>query len=263
MSDDKDMWTRPIIARVGGKSKLADDIVNMMPRHEIYVEPFIGGGSVFFKKPKSLSRLEVINDKDKDVADIYRDVQKVESLSDKSFQPTRPQFNRLKNMKNFKTDKERLFRNLYLSLTSFRGDRENYIGENLENDKRYKNVGVKFKNQKTYDKIRNRMSGVKVHSEDFRKVIKRYDSPDTLFYLDPPYSRAEQNKDYREVGLDIYDVCNFLKTIKGKFILSYDDVVDARKICKQFKIKKIRTKYETTRKNAGAYDVSELIITNF
>ena len=254
---------RPIIARVGGKTKLAEKIISKFPEHKTYVEPFIGGGSIFFKKEPS--EIEVINDKDLDVMNIYRDVRKVDSLSDREFQPNREKFNKLKNQTKFKNEKERLYRNLYLSLVTFRGDRENYIGENLESDKRYKNVGVKFKDQKQYDKFRERLNdkNIKIHSEDYQKIIKKYDAPDTLFYLDPPYSRAEESKDYKEVGVKIDDICRFLTNIKGKFIMSYDAELNVKKICPKFNIYKIKTKYESSEKGKGAYDVDEFLITNF
>jgi hypothetical protein len=51
---------RTPITYYGGKQKLASIILDMMPQHRIYVEPFFGGGAVFFAKPKS--PMEVIND---------------------------------------------------------------------------------------------------------------------------------------------------------------------------------------------------------
>lgn len=35
----------------GGKQRLAQTIIDMMPKHKIYCEPFFGGGAVFFAKP--------------------------------------------------------------------------------------------------------------------------------------------------------------------------------------------------------------------
>jgi len=254
---------RPIIARIGGKTKLAERLIAKFPEHKTYIEPFVGGGSMFFKKDPS--EIEVINDKDIDVMNIYRDVRNVESLSDREFQPNRAKFDRLKNKTKFKNEKERLYRNLYLSLVSFRGDRANYIGENLESDKRYKNVGVKFKDQKQYNQFRDRLSSpsIKIHSQDYQQIIKKYDAPDAFFYLDPPYSRAEKSGDYKEVGVKIEDICQFLKGIKGKFMMSYDAELNVKKICPDFNIYKIKTKYESSKKGQGAYDVDEYIITNF
>ena len=252
---------KPIIARIGGKTKLADRLISKFPEHKTYVEAFVGGGSIFFKKPPS--EVEVINDKDVDVMNIYKDVKRVPSLSDMSFQPNRKRFNKLRQQKKFSSDKERLVRNLYLSLVSFRGDRKNYIGENLESDKRYRNVGVKFKQQKQYDQFRNRLKDTKIFSQDYQKVIKKFDAPDTFFYLDPPYSRAESSKDYEQVGVRLEDICRFLTGIKGKFMMSYDAEIDVKKICPKFNLYKIKTKYESTIKDKGAYEVDEYIITNY
>ncbi len=44
----------------GGKQQLAPAIVSIIPAHKIYVEPFVGGGAVFFAK--TASAVEVIND---------------------------------------------------------------------------------------------------------------------------------------------------------------------------------------------------------
>lgn len=254
---------KPIIARIGGKSKLAERLIKKFPNHKTYVEPFVGGGSIFFTKEPS--EIEVINDKDIDVMNIYRDIRNVDTFSNTDFQPKRAKFDRLKNQTKFKNEKERLYRNLYLSLTSFRGDRANYIGENLETDKRFANVGVKFKDQSQLDKFKDRLNNnnVKIHSRDYQEIIKKYDAPDTFFYLDPPYSRAEKSKDYKEVGVKIEDICQFLTTIKGKFMMSYDAELNVKKICPKFNIYKIRTKYESTSRDKGAYDVDEFIITNF
>ena len=254
---------KPIIARIGGKSKLAERLIAKFPDHKTYVEPFVGGGSIFFTKEPS--ELEVINDKDIDVMNIYRDIRNVDTFSNTNFQPKRAKFDRLKNQTKFKNEKERLYRNLYLSLTSFRGDRANYIGENLETDKRFANVGVKFKDQSQLDKFKNRINdnNVKIHSQDYLSLIKKYDSPDTFFYLDPPYSRAQKSGDYKEVGVKIEDICKSLIGLKGKFMMSYDAELDVKKICPKFNIYKIKTKYESTSKDKGAYDVDEVIITNF
>lgn len=253
---------RPIIARVGGKTKIAKKLISKFPPHEIYVEPFVGGGSVFFSKEPS--EVEVINDKDVDVMNIYRDVRDIDNFNNSEFQPNRAKFDRLKNQKKFKNKKERLYRNLYISLVSFRGDRQNYIGENLESDIRYRNVGgAKWKRQDVVEEFQRRLKDTKIFSQDYQNIIRKWDSPNTFFYLDPPYSRAEKSKDYKEVGVRIEDICKFLIPIKGKFMMSYDAEVDVKKICPKFNIYKIKTKWESSKKGKSPMDIEEIIITNY
>lgn len=54
----------------GSKWRIADWIVEQIPPHEIYVEPFFGSGAVFFTKPES--KLEVINDVDQNVINFFK-----------------------------------------------------------------------------------------------------------------------------------------------------------------------------------------------
>jgi DNA adenine methylase len=247
----------PFIGRVGGKSKIAEQIVARFPKHEIYVEPFFGGGSVFFRKEKS--PIEVINDLDTDIMDIYKDVLKVKTLKNKNFQLSRTKFNKLLKQKTFKSPEERLYRNLYLSLNSFRADRKNYVGakeERIKSDR-----GRKYTNEGSFNKYKERLDKVKIFNSDYSAIIKKYDSKDTLFYLDPPYSRAEKNKDYKEVGVKLEDVCQLLKTIKGKFIMSFDTEVNIKNLCPGFKLYKINTRYEPIR--GPTKKVTEYLISNF
>jgi DNA adenine methylase len=61
------------IPYIGGKSKLSETIIKMMPDHEAYCEVFCGAGWVFFRKERS--KYEVINDLDSDLVCFYRVLQ--------------------------------------------------------------------------------------------------------------------------------------------------------------------------------------------
>ena len=63
----------PLAGWMGGKSLLAKRIIDRIPAHKCYVEPFCGAAWVLFKKPES--RVEVINDLNKDVVTLYRCLQ--------------------------------------------------------------------------------------------------------------------------------------------------------------------------------------------
>ena len=61
---------KPPIPRMGGKSRLRKTILERIPEHTCYVEPFFGAGWVYFGK--ELSKVEVINDIDKELINMFR-----------------------------------------------------------------------------------------------------------------------------------------------------------------------------------------------
>ncbi|WP_049191956.1 DNA adenine methylase, partial [Serratia marcescens] len=60
----------PIIPWVGGKRKLARQILPLFPKHTCYVEPFCGGAALFFSKEPS--KVEVVNDINGELINLYR-----------------------------------------------------------------------------------------------------------------------------------------------------------------------------------------------
>lgn len=58
------------LAWLGGKSRLANQIIDRIPAHTTYIEVFAGASWVFFKK--SESRVEIINDINRDLINLYR-----------------------------------------------------------------------------------------------------------------------------------------------------------------------------------------------
>lgn len=96
-SDDK---LPPFFSRVGGKTKLRKKISAIIPKDsKIYVEAFVGAGSIFLYKRKFDK--EVINDLDKGIYHIWNDMKNHgETLKNASFIPSRTKFNRLLKKKN-------------------------------------------------------------------------------------------------------------------------------------------------------------------
>lgn len=60
----------PPIPRMGGKSKLRKQIIDLIPEHTCYTEPFFGVGWVFFGKEPS--KVEVINDIDGELVNLFK-----------------------------------------------------------------------------------------------------------------------------------------------------------------------------------------------
>lgn len=95
-----------------------------------------------------------------------------------------------------------------------------------------------------------------------RSVIDALDRKDTLFYLDPPYWDCE---DVYGRGLfskdDFTHLAKQLAGIKGKFIMSINDVPQIRELFGQFHIKEVNTRYSINKDQNKA--VTELLITNY
>ena len=65
---------QPIVKWMGGKRRLVDRIIPFFPQHSCYVEPFAGGAALFFMKPAP-AEVEVLNDINGDLVNLYRVVQ--------------------------------------------------------------------------------------------------------------------------------------------------------------------------------------------
>lgn len=99
-----------------------------------------------------------------------------------------------------------------------------------------------------------------IHTLDFEVAIKETDSTNTLFYLDPPYvQKGEVLYVHPFTPNDHARLARYLKTLTGKFVLSYDDDPTVRELYRDYKIINASAIYSicTSRKN------NELIITNF
>jgi len=240
---------RPFFGRMGGKSKIANNLISHFPdpnSYTTYVEPFIGAGNIFFRKPYK-SKIEVINDLDDMVYSIFQGVKRewqvIEKLKPISYL-SKEQFNKLhENASNW-------IDYLFLIKTSFYSQARSYI---------YPKEGHDFILTTTdFIKLKNRLKDVKITHLDFQTLIKKYNKPTTFFYLDPPY---EDSEDYSN-SVNPEDVYNAVKTIKGKFMLSYNNSPLIRKLFKEYNIHTIETIYEAT-PSVNKRVVIEVYITNY
>jgi DNA adenine methylase len=140
--------------------------------------------------------------------------------------------------------------NLYLACNRFAG--------NITSNQIYKGTShlEKIKNLSLYqDKLKN----ATLLSNDYKAVMKKYDSPSTFFFLDPPYEKSE--KLYKESSIDYEDMSRYLKTIKGKFLLTVNDSPNLRQVFKDFNVEGVEVTGSTT--EGFQSKRKELIITNY
>lgn len=198
----------------GGKTRLAPKIIPMFPSHRIYVEPFAGGAAVYFRK--GASEKEVLNDKDAEIAFAFRFLanmtpEQLEKLKRKNWIKSERQFKKLKALTPC-TALERFYRFYYLKRASFgRG------GQSFSHPDAGGRIGIDH-----LWRVHERLKRTRVHNVTALKIIDKYDSPSTLFYLDPPYpDRAFIGSTFGKYTIkDLEELIQKLEGIKGKFILS-------------------------------------------
>jgi DNA adenine methylase len=250
----------PPLGRLGGKKELRDTLISMFPKHHAYIEPFCGVAWVLLGKPPS--EVEAINDIDGHIADLFNVIKCAPLELAVKFTHelcSRRTFDRY--LYELKTEKlppiERAFRFLYLTKVSFGG-----LGQNFGYSRKHKSKLIVSNIQGSIKLIHERLERVYIENVDFKEMFRRYDSPESLFYADPPYYKV-CNKAYpgKFTELDYFALKDAMLNMQGKCVLSLNDHEFTRETFKGFSIHEVQVNYslnkDTTRK------FPELIICNF
>lgn len=209
---------------IGGKHLLAKLIVELIPEHEIYVEPLTGAGHVFFTKERS--KVEVLNDADSKIANLFYCV----AFHFKEFWSKfrwlvysrairRKLTQELKKKEAVELgDVDSAVGMFFLVNSGFGGNPYGGFGYSVNRGgeaKRLKNAMLRLRC------IHKRLLGnVFIECLDFEDVMNKWDSEKTFFYCDPPYYNTEHYYDKHFGKEDHRRLLNRLKQTKGKWILS-------------------------------------------
>ncbi len=224
---------RPIVRYHGGKWMLAPWIISHLPAHRVYVEPFGGGGSVLLRKARSYA--EVYNDLDGEIVNLFRVARDHGDELRQKLELT--PFSRTEFVESYEQSDdpiEQARRTVFRSFagfgsaavsgkaTGFRNN-SNRSGTTPAHDwANYPHKGL--------TPIIQRLQGVVIECMDAFELFPRFDAPDTLFYVDPPYvhdTRARGNPycdkgqyRYEMTDADHERLAEVLHGVRGSVVLS-------------------------------------------
>lgn len=242
------------ICRPGGKRLMLKNILPRIPPHRIYVEPFVGAGHVFWAKEPS--EVDVINDLDPGLIKWYQDLKKRSRFAC-DMTPDSDKWHRIKAKKGPLGFCD------YLHLHKFSyGCKGHHIalrtinncleGEDPSTCKATRLAG-------NFNEYRDRLSRTRIFKRDYRAILKKFDGPDTFFYLDPPFH--ELDCPYVSCDVSPRQIADAVRGLRGKWLLSYNDHRDVRRAFKGYKIEKFETQYSMDEHSNKR--VTELLIRNY
>lgn len=253
----------------GGKyyalSKLSQFWENF--EHDEYREPFLGGGAVFWAKPKA--KFNWLNDIDDGLIRTLEFIKnpknrkKLLELFEDEKEATKESHTRIKNLEP-KSELEFVYKYYYLNRTSFSGKMKNpswgYRPKRSLPPQRWKERIIP---------CGEKLANTKLTNLDFSSVIlEKATGKKVLIFLDPPYYHAKQESHYafsfkKEDHERLASVC---KKTKHKFFLTYDDCPEIRKLYSWANIFSLEFYYrlDNSKDNGDKRKIgSEIIITNY
>ncbi len=202
-------------------------LLPLLPPHHTYVEVFGGGASLLFAKEPS--PVEVYNDLDSGLVNFFRVLRDPEKFARfyhlAAFTPySREEYYDARETWDKCNDEvERAYRWFVVARMNFSGHHAWAYARTASCRHMAGTTSKWLSCLAVLPLLHERMMRVQIEHDDFAQVIPRYDSPDTVFYLDPPYvPETRRSGGYRhEMTLEQHEqLVNILLNIRGKALLS-------------------------------------------
>lgn len=180
---------KSVVKYPGAKWRIADWIVEKLPKHQTYLEPFFGSGAVLFNKAPS--PIETINDLDDDVVNLFRVIREKPDLLIRAIEYTpfaRAEYYSAFTENEDPIEKARLF---LIRCWQGHGFRTVRWKAGWKHDVQGREAAYAMRNwyrlpewiAETTDRLRT----VQIDNRPALDVIRRYNYPNVLIYADPPY----------------------------------------------------------------------------
>ncbi|WP_421751101.1 DNA adenine methylase [Croceimicrobium sp.] len=208
------------VSYYGGKQNMLRHILPLIPKHQVYLEPFFGGGAVFFAKEPSPS--EVINDNNHMVVNFYQ-------VAKTHFEDLKKKVEATLFSRASYSVAWSIYRVPHL-FSALQQAWAFYVGTNMGfacqigswGYDKYGKRTKSFLNKKlAFDSsVVDRLATTTVECSDACSVIQRFDTEDTFIYVDPPYVGTALGHYGGYTEADYERLLQTLSSIKGKFLLS-------------------------------------------
>ncbi|CAM5711487.1 DNA adenine methylase [Streptomyces badius] len=218
---------KPPFPYYGSKGRLAGRIVDLMPQHRVYVEPFAGSAAVLFSKASA--PVEVINDLDRNVVTFFRVLRTREDhlIRALRFTPYSREEHAAADLSDDSIDDLERARRFFVRATQSHNAAGSGGRAGWSNGIRAKHTDATA-TAKLVDRLHTlagRLRTVVVEHRDALEVIAAHDAPDTVFYLDPPYlsdtRRCGRDYAHEADGQDFHrSLAAALSAAKGTVLLS-------------------------------------------
>jgi len=227
----------PIVS-YGGKTSMLNHLLEMVPIHESYNEPFFNGGTLFFAKTQVKN--ETINDRLDIVINFYRTLRT-------HFKPLKKLVDATLISRSIHNEALNLIRQHGMTKHAFGGSNFNKMPIALKvklawafwvcTNFAYANKiggGYKYSNDQSVsvpdtlakrkemftDLLVARIEHAYIENEDAIKICNSRNKKKTFHYLDPPYPETDQGH-YSGYGWDQYgNLLDWCEVCEGKFLLS-------------------------------------------
>lgn len=222
------MQFKPVIPWIGGKRRLIDWILPKFPNHHCYVEAFCGAGALYFAKPPS--QVEVVNDFNNELINMYRVIKNHPEELVRQFKwalSSRQiyEWHKMTPPETL-TDIQRASRFFYLQKLAFGGKVDGQTFGTAPTTPPRLNL---FRIEEDLSQAHMRLQSTYVENLSWEKVVAKYDRPETLHYLDPPYWETEGYG--VNFGFEHYELmADFAKSCEGSVIISINDHPDIRRV---------------------------------
>lgn len=214
--------SKPALTYYGGKQKLLNEILPLLPDHQLYCEPFCGGAAVFFAKQPS--RVEVLNDTNSELINFYRIVQNDFVSLEKEIRITLHSRRLHKDAQVINQNPhmfdpiKRAWAVWVLAAQSFSSILDGSWGYDVKKGTTSRKISNK--RESFTEEFAIRLQEVQIECTDALRIINSRDRADSFFYCDPPYYNSDCGH-YDGYSLaDFEDLLSRLSTIEGKFLLS-------------------------------------------